>query len=196
MPEGLFDKAEILAHLGEVADLLATERHPQATLVVVGGSYLVLHDLRAMGTSDVDSIERLTQALRSAVERVALENDLSTDWLNDRAAMFAPVGFERSDCSVLFEHSALLVLGPKPDWVFLMKLHASREVDRDDMVALWPRCSFTSPEEAAERYKAAYPHEQDDPYLAGYIAELASATTARGDPMPPRVTTRSRRSRT
>lgn len=184
MPEGLFDKAEILAHLGEVADLLVSERQSQATLIVVGGSYLVLHDLRLVGTRDVDSIERLTEAVRRAVERVAAENDLSSNWLNDRAAMFVPVGFERSDCTVLFEHEALLVLGPTPDWVFLMKLHAAREVDRDDMVSLWPRCRFSSPQEAAARYSDAYPHEEDDPYLADYISGLAAAGSGGAAPTP------------
>lgn len=147
MPEGLFGKAEILAYLGDVAELLATEDQSRATLIVVGGSYLVLHDLRSMGTRDVDSIERLTLTVRRAVERVAAANDLSTDWLNDRAAMFAPVGFLRTECSVLFEHEALLVLGPSPDCVFLMKL--LRRVR--STATTWLRYGRTAPSQAHGR---------------------------------------------
>jgi hypothetical protein len=59
---------------------------PQATLIVVGGSFLVLHDIRATGTRDVDSIKRLTHAVVEAVKSVADQNELKIDWLNDRAA--------------------------------------------------------------------------------------------------------------
>jgi hypothetical protein len=59
---------------------------PQATLIVVGGSFLVLQDIRATGTRDVDSIKRLTHAVVEAVKSVADQNELKIDWLNDRAA--------------------------------------------------------------------------------------------------------------
>ena len=53
----------------------------------------------------------------------------------------------------------LRVLGPPPDYVFLMKSYAARGgPDHDDMVALWPRRSFTSAEDAASRFAAVYPH--------------------------------------
>ena len=46
-----------------------------------------------------------------------------------------------------------------------MKLFAARlrTRDYDDMVARWPDCGFDSAEQAVEPYRAAYPHEAEDP---------------------------------
>ncbi len=38
--------------------------------------------------------------------------------------------------------------------------------------ALWPRCSFETPDEAAVAYRAAYPHEEPDPHLADWLATI------------------------
>jgi len=59
---------------------------------------------------------------------------------------------------VFYEHARLRVLGPPPGCVFLMKLYAAREPEYDDLVALWPRCNFTSLSDAADRFTVAYPH--------------------------------------
>jgi hypothetical protein len=179
LPDQLFNKSEILQRLGDVAELLEVQGQPQATLIVVGGSFLVLQDIRATGTRDVDSIKRLTHAVVEAVKSVADQNDLKIDWLNDRAAQFTPVGFDESECEVLFDHPALLVLGPAAECVFLMKLHAHRVQDYEDMIGLWPRCNFGSSEEVVEQYEAAYPHEEKDPYFADYVTEIASASWRR-----------------
>jgi hypothetical protein len=58
------------------------------------------------------------------------------------------VGLKVEDCEVLLEHRALRVLGPPPDFIFLMKLYAARAPDYDDLVALWPYCSFGTADEA------------------------------------------------
>jgi hypothetical protein len=47
------------------------------------------------------------------------------------------------------------------------------------MIGLWPRCKFATPEEVVERYEAAYPHEEKDPYFAEYVTEIASASSRR-----------------
>ena len=46
-----------------------------------------------------------------------------------------------------------------------MKLFAARlrTRDYDDMVARWPDCGFDSAEQAVEPYRAAYPHEAEEP---------------------------------
>lgn len=82
------NKAEILAHLNEVADELAA-RNLVCSLVVVGGSYMALHDLRE-STADVDSLTKLSEALKAVVRRVGDRHGLRATWLNDSAAMFAP----------------------------------------------------------------------------------------------------------
>ncbi len=67
------------------------------------------------------------------------------------------------------ERSSLQVLGVPFDQLFLMKLNASRAVDTDDMEAIWPSCTFGSPEAAAEAFSLAYPFEHRDECLADQI---------------------------
>lgn len=177
MDDDLFDKATIIASFDAIAEHLDKERAPAGLLIVVGGSYMALHGLRE-STRDIDTVNRITHAIRNAVDEIARSRGFQPNWLNDRAAAFAPAGLTEADCSVLYEHPRLRVLGPPPDCVFLMKLYAAREPDYDDLVALWARCSFSSPSDAAARFTIAYPHAPDDPHLASYIAQIAEEAAA------------------
>lgn len=89
--------------------------------------------------------------------------------------MFKPATLREVDCTTELERGRLLVLGAPFEQVFLMKLYASRGPDLDDLIALWPRCRFTSPEDAAHQFEAAYPHAEPDPYLADHIHGIATA---------------------
>jgi hypothetical protein len=92
--------------------------------------------------------------------------------LNDSAAAFLPATFEVADCEVLINRPTLRVLGAPFDQVFLMKLYASRAADTEDLEALWPRCSFDSPEVAVAAFYAAYPLEERDEFLADHIRSI------------------------
>lgn len=118
---------------------------------------------------------RITAAIRAAIDAVARTHHFEPGWLNDRAAAFTPVGLHGDDCELLFDHPYLRVLGPPPEYVFVMKLFAARGgPDHNDMVALWSRCSFTSVDVAVALYHAAYPHAPSDPHLAVYVADIAT----------------------
>lgn len=179
MPDYLFTRDDIIANLAAVAEVLAADNEPQVVLVVVGGSFLALQGLR-MSTADVDTVSRIEQRqrLQAAIEAVAQSKGLRSTWLNDRARPFAPVGLDPADCEVLVEFESLLVVGPPPDFVFLMKLFAARTTDYNDMVALWPECSFATAVEVVDRYRAAYPHEANDPYLVEYVEQIIRAAEA------------------
>jgi Nucleotidyltransferase of unknown function (DUF6036) len=178
MPEGVFGRDEIIESLDAVAELLAAEGNPQGVLVVVGGSYLALHGLRD-STADVDTVTKIEENIRKAVETVAAQRDLRLNWLNDKAVAHKPQGLTIEMCEVLYERPSLLVLGPPYEYVFLMKLFAQRAPDYQDMVALWPRCAFSSAEEAIERYWVAYPQAQEDPHLVEYVSRIALAAVGR-----------------
>jgi hypothetical protein len=79
------------------------------------------------------------------------------------SALFTPHGLTVETCEVLYQHTNLLVLGPPPDYIFLMKLYAARAPDYDDLVALWPSCTFHSPQEAVDRFVQAYPRSESCP---------------------------------
>jgi len=166
---------EIIGLLIEVADQLV-DLDERPTIAVVGGSFLALRGLRA-GTKDVDSVRRLDSVVKAAVEEVARRHDLDSTWLNDKAAGYFPQGCAWDE-EIFLDLPTLLVVGPHPDAVFLMKLYAvgaARLHDYDDLVLLWPSCSFTAPGAAAAAFAAGYPHAPEDPYLESYIAEIAAA---------------------
>ena len=170
MPERPRDGPEIRGFLLEVAGLLPDE--PPQSIIIVGGALLALHELRAT-TVDVDSVRRLTAPMRQAVEAVAHHHGLTATWLNDFATAFRPRTLTDDMCMVLLDHPRLLVLGAPLRQVFLMKVHAARTRDYDDLVALWPHCSFDSPAQALAEYGHAFPEAPDDPFLGSWIAEVA-----------------------
>jgi hypothetical protein len=171
VPEGVLGRDDIIEGLDAVAALLAQD-DVHGVLVVVGGSYLALHGLRDT-TADVDTITKIDEAIRRAVETVSAQLDFRVNWLNDKAVAHAPVGLSEDMCEPLYEHPNLVLLGPPPDFVFLMKLNAARAPDFDDMVALWPRCTFETAQQAAEQFRIAYPAALDDPDLAEFIEQIA-----------------------
>jgi hypothetical protein len=171
MTDAVLGREGILQLLDEVASRL--DGDAQAILIVVGGSFMALKGLRST-TADVDTVTRLDEATKAVIETIASEHDLEPDWLNDRAAGFVPVGLDVAECDTLLDTEALLVLCPPHDFVFLMKLLANRPGDYDDMVALWPNCSFVTCEVAVQRFYAAYPHIEEDPYLTDYVAGIAA----------------------
>jgi hypothetical protein len=170
VPEPLLGAAAIERYLGELAAEL-TDRRPTHTVIVVGGALLAWHGLRD-ATRDVDSATRLDPALMEAVARVAERHGLAPKWLNDAAAAFVPATFDHGECEILLDSRTLRVLGAPFDQVFLMKLYASRAADTDDLEALWPHCSFGSPEDAAEAFYDGYPLEDRDEFLADHIRRI------------------------
>jgi hypothetical protein len=178
MHEFLFNSEATLDALQGLADLLADRSTQHQTLIIVRGSYLALHNLRH-ATRDVDSITRITAETKRAIADIAKQRNYAPEWLNDAAAAFYPIGLLLEDCSPLFEHRALTVVGPTPDWIFLMKLFAGRTVDQDDLRRLWPHTSFGDAAEVVERYSAAYPFSPDDPFLAEYVEEIIRSSGSR-----------------
>lgn len=164
------DAAAIEQFVTEVAEalLVVGDRH---VVVVVGGALLAWRGLRA-ATRDVDSIRRIDDEMRVAVEHVAGRHGLAPRWLNDNAAAFVPATFVEEDCDVLLDHPALLVLGAPLEQVFVMKLFAGRAADIADLETLWPQCGFESPDAATDAFHAAYPHLEHDPHLADWIRDL------------------------
>lgn len=177
MPEPLFDKSTILDALARLAERLGDTGGDRHTIILVGGSFMAVRDLRE-STTDVDSMSALDDELRFAIASVAETRGWDVDWLNDHAKGYRPATFELDQCEIVYQHERLSVVVPPDDIVFLMKLQASRPQDRADLIRLWPRCTFSSPEDAAEQHRAAYPWEEPDPYLAGHVARLAAAAAA------------------
>ena len=59
------------------------------------------------------------------------QHGLSPHWVNSAASAFTPDTLEIDRCFTLKDHPRLLVLGAPLDQVFVMKLHAARDRDRE-----------------------------------------------------------------
>lgn len=77
------------------------------------------------------------------------------------------------DCELIYEAPALWVRSPGPNVIFIMKLHRADPQDREDLVVLWPLCSFSDADDAANAFRLAYPRAPEDEHLADYIADVA-----------------------
>jgi hypothetical protein len=74
---------------------------------------------------------------KQAIVEIGQQHGYSSHWLNDHAAAFRPIGLTTEDCTIVFDHPALTILGPST-WIFLMKLYAGRTIDHRDLTRLWP----------------------------------------------------------
>lgn len=171
MADGLLHHRDELESLfGELAEELLAFG-VSADVVMVGGSWMLWHAQRS-STRDVDSGRRFETDLSAAVSRVAARHDLQPGWLNDHAAAFWPARASYEDCRVVFERHGLTVRTPSADVIFVMKLYRAQPQDREDLITLWPICSFADADEAARAFREAYQHAPEDEHLASYIADV------------------------
>lgn len=145
-------------------------------VLMVGGSWMLWFGLRD-STRDVDSARRLPVEAAAAIADVAGRHDLAPDWLNDSATAFLPFGFDSTSCTVVYASENLTVSTPPPETIFLMKLQRASAPDREDMIALWPLCSFDGSDEVIERFESAFPYASKDEYLGSYIDDIIADTT-------------------
>jgi hypothetical protein len=165
---------EIETCLREVGEVLDEHGAGDRTIVVVGGAFAAWHQIRD-ATTDVDTMGTIDEKLRVAAEIVGARHNLELGWLNDRARPWQPVGFDLSTCTTVLRHAKLTVVVPPTNIVFLMKLNAARgPTDRQDMVALWPACTFATPQAAVDAFYVAYPMELVDEYLIDYVTDIAN----------------------
>jgi hypothetical protein len=163
---GLLNRDTILAYLQELS--AALELGVRHHIVLAGGSFLALHNLRA-ATRDIDSLTKLDPDLRDTAARVGARHDLAPHWLNDDASMFAPQGLREDMCSPVVDTPTLLVLEPPARFVFAMKLYSLRAADTADLPSLWPLTGFDTAEEAVAFMERCYPHSEPDPHLAEFL---------------------------
>ena len=136
-------------------------------MAVYGGSALaVAYDLRAT-TKDVDAVfEKDRDFVRKAVEAVAAEMDLPSDWLND--AVKGYVSPNESGNMVKFgsfpseERAGLRIFVPAPEYFFAMKCIDIRtgtsSKDVEDVKNLALVCKIKDANEAMNIVESFYPN--------------------------------------
>ncbi len=172
MTHGLLTTHDELESLFEELSEELARHGSTAEVVLVGGAWMLWHAQRA-STRDVDSARRLDAGLGEAIDRVGARHDLRRGWLNDAAAMFWPSDASYDDCEIVYRRGGLVVRTPDPEVIFVMKLFRADPQDREDLITLWPLCTFADAENAANAFRHAYPQAPSDEHLSSYIAEVA-----------------------
>ena len=133
------EKSELVQILHDLDKQLTTS----CDLILIGGAAMILHFGAMRATRDIDVLilRGDPPSLRQAVESVAQEHNLPSDWLNDGAKGFADIlprdFYHRlTPLELPLEHLHLYVLG-QPEQA-AMKIVALREQDLEDLDLLLP----------------------------------------------------------
>lgn len=133
---------------------------------------MLWHSQRA-STRDVDSARRFDGRSQRRHQPRWITTRLAGGLAQRCCLAVWPADASSAECQVVFERAALVVRTPSADVIFVMKLYRADPQDREDLISLWPLCSFTGPAAAVDAFTSAYPHAPDDEYLVDYIADVA-----------------------
>lgn len=144
-PPPLLRRDEIERYLWQVGQHLAAGALT-GEILIVGGTYMTLVLRQREATKDVDAyFSSNADAIRAAATRVARDNGLPTDWLNDAVKGFFYVQPEATPWA---EFPGLRVYAPGPAYIFAMKALAGRPEDVRDLEALRDTLGIASAEGA------------------------------------------------
>lgn len=153
---------EALRRLGE----LALEKKVTLELSLYGGAVFTLVYGSRETTMDVDAVVRQSELARVLARKVAGEQNLPEDWLNDDVRQF----LAEREAKRLLPHSnfgkGLRVLVPTAAYLLAMKLQACRppipgyEGDYGDIRFLVGKMQLRTVEEAEALHAKFFPHDE------------------------------------
>jgi hypothetical protein len=130
----------------------------EGELFLVGGAVMCLAYAARPSTQGVDGLFRPARQVREAAARVALQADISADWLNDGVKGFLS---ERGEFSLFLELDHLRVMVAQPEYLLAMKCLALRIGaefhDEDDVRYLLRHLAIGSDEQAVSVITRFYP---------------------------------------
>jgi len=161
----LFDRLnEELAERGEIGEV-----------GIVGGTVMCLVYNARRATKDVDAIYEPSRVIREIAGKIAEQEGLPPDWLNDGAKGFIQPHFARQEVLAL---SHLRVWAPEPRYMLAMKCISARwdTSDRDDVVFLIRLMKIKGPDEVFHLIENYYPQNRIPPKTRFFIDELFDRT--------------------
>jgi hypothetical protein len=175
MPPQELSREAILKALKALSDELAKE-DAKGELCLFGGTVMVLAFAARLATKDVDAIFQPAQTIRRAAIKIAGENDLPEDWLNDAVKGYISAKHETTSGN-LPQFPNLRVLMPTPEYLLAMKCLASRIEttepeggDVRDILFLIRHLKLKSAAQVMEIVSNYYPAERI-PLKAQYLVE-------------------------
>ena len=115
---------QILAALQALSDELG-KQSVTGEVCLFGGTVMVLAFNARLTTKDVDALFQPTQTIRDLARRIAAEQHLPANWLNDGVKGFIPARHETTTGNLpQFPHLRLTM--PVPEYLLAMKCIAAR----------------------------------------------------------------------
>ena len=152
----------ILLALGSLSEELG-KHGVTGELCLFGGTVMVLAFTARLSTKDVDALFQPTQLIRELARRIAEEQHLPADWLNDGVKGYVSSRHETTGGNLpQFPHLRLTM--PVPEYLLAMKCMAARlggttgePSDIPDIVFLIRRLRLPSPREVLDLVGQYYP---------------------------------------
>jgi hypothetical protein len=168
-------REELLSALRALSDKLG-ERGLTGEICLFGGTVMVLAFSARLATKDVDALFQPPKAIRELAERVAAEQHLPSNWLNDGVKGFVSTRHETTPGNLpQFPHLRLTM--PVPEYLLAMKCMASRiggttgeQSDVTDIAFLIRHLGLTSARDVLDIVAQYYPANQI-PVKTQYLIE-------------------------
>ena len=154
------DRKSILRAFAGLERHLA-KRGVRAHVYIVGSAVLLLAYRRSRTTLDVDALSiDHREAVLDAARKVAREEGLREDWLNDQVRWIPvlPLGPE-ARAEVLFDSPHLVVTGAAATHILAMKVRSARARDLEDIKILVRELGISEMHEVREIHRAVFPHD-------------------------------------
>lgn len=138
---------------------------------MVGGAVMCLVYNARAATKDVDAIFEPTTIIRELCEKIAEEEGLPKNWLNDGAKGYIQPRFQRIEVLRL---SNLLVWAPETKYMLAMKCISARwdTSDKDDVIFLIDFLELKSKEDVFDIIEHFYPKSRIPPKTQFLIEEI------------------------
>ncbi len=170
MPERYFSKVKILAALQALGDELSRQ-DIRGQIFIVGGAAMALAYSTRRVTKDIDAVFEPKSAIYAAAEKVAEEQGLPADWLNDAAKAYMPG--RDAEARPLPEVDGIEVTTASPRYLLAMKLMAMRfGEDDEDIEILLEQCDINSAQEALDLLKDMYPTKEPPAKTRFFLEQL------------------------
>ena len=170
MPERHLSAARILDALNALGEQLSRQ-DIRGQIFIVGGAAMALAYSTRRVTKDIDAVFEPKSAIYTAAEKVAEEQGLPADWLNDAAKAFMPG--RDPEARPLPNVKGIEVTTASPRYLLAMKLMAMRfGEDDEDIEILLAQCNMHRPQEALDLLKQMYPSKDPAPKTRFFLQEL------------------------
>lgn len=156
-PSKPLSKDDMHALFDTLSERLRRKR-ARANIYLVGGAVMALAFDRERITGDIDArIDAGHGALVEAVQEIAAERGLATNWLNEQAVSAIR---ETPDvrARTLYATEHLVVTGASAEHMLAMKLEAGRGRDASDIATLVRMLRLRTPEEGVAIHRRLLPH--------------------------------------